>query len=367
MLLKKIHTQDIAEVDAILPIIKIEKTIEIIIVPNSRLTNNEQANIGFVIDEEKILRILTEGYQNVSITEINCEENLEELVKRKPDLVFSGVKYFFFENRNVWLNEYLDKFGISYIASGKESLDNEFDKSVAKIILQKEKIKTADFFITNPGEHLTEKSIPIDFPLFIKPLTGGDSIGIDENSIVFNFKSYTEKVLDIKQNQNSSSLVETYLAGNEYSVGILENSFNGIITAMPIEIIVEKNLNGHRILDFDVKRNDIERVIFVNDAKIFNKLSKMAIDSFRALGGKSMGRIDIKMDNLDVPHFIEANFMPGLSEGYFYKSCQLNLGISYEEMIYIITNNGLISVTKNKVKSPKSQPINLKSDPLLQN
>ena len=40
MLLKKIHTQDIAEVDAILPIIKIEKTIEIIIVPNSRLTNN---------------------------------------------------------------------------------------------------------------------------------------------------------------------------------------------------------------------------------------------------------------------------------------------------------------------------------------
>ena len=96
MLLKKIHTQDIAEVDAILPIIKIEKTIEIIIVPNSRLTNNEQANIGFVIDEEKILRILTERYQNVSITEINCEENLEELVKRKPDLVFSGVKYFFF-------------------------------------------------------------------------------------------------------------------------------------------------------------------------------------------------------------------------------------------------------------------------------
>ena len=71
MLLKKIHTQDIAEVDAILPIIKIEKTIEIIIVPNSRLTNNEQANIGFVIDEEKILRILTERYQNVSITEIN--------------------------------------------------------------------------------------------------------------------------------------------------------------------------------------------------------------------------------------------------------------------------------------------------------
>ena len=65
--------------------------------------------------------------------------------------------------------------------------------------------------------------------------------------------------------------------------------------------------------------------------------------SFKALGGKSFGRIDIKMDHLGVPHFIEANLMPGLRKGYFYRSCVLNLDMSYEDMIFSIANTGLSS------------------------
>ena len=90
-------------------------------------------------------------------------------------------------------------------------------------------------------------------------------------------------------------MVETYLAGKEYSVGI------------------------------------------------FDKLSKLAKDSFKALGGKSLGRIDIKMDHFGIPHFIEANLMPGLRTGYFYRSCVLNLDMSYEDMIFSIANTGLSS------------------------
>ena len=60
--------------------------------------------------------------------------------------------------------------------------------------MQKNNIRTADFFITNPGEYLKESSIPIKFPLFIKPITGGDSRGIDKNSLVFNFEDFTAKV-----------------------------------------------------------------------------------------------------------------------------------------------------------------------------
>ena len=142
---------------------------------------------------------------------------------------------------------------------------------------------------------------------------------------------------------NKPSLVETYLAGKEYSVGIFEDSINGSLRAMPIEIIVKKNVDGHSILDFDVKKNDEEKVIFVTDIKIFNKLSKLAKDSFKALGGKSLGRIDIKMDHLGEPHFIEANLMPGLRKGYFYRSCVLNLDMSYEDMIFSIANTGLSS------------------------
>jgi len=49
------------------------------------------------------------------------------------------------------------------------------------------------------------------------------------------------------------------------------------------------------------------------------------------------------MDQLGVPHFIEANLMPGLRKGYFYRSCLLNLDMNYEDMIFSIANTGLSS------------------------
>ena len=133
------------------------------------------------------------------------------------------------------------------------------------------------------------------------------------------------------------------MAGKEYSVGIFEDSIDGSLRAMPIEIIVKKNIEGHCILDFDIKKNDEEEVVLVTDTKIFDKISELARDSFTALGGKSLGRIDIKMDHLGDPYFIEANLMPGLRKGYFYRSCVLNLDMSYEDMIFSIANTGLSS------------------------
>jgi D-alanine-D-alanine ligase len=323
--------------------IKVDKSIEIVVVPNLGKKNSHQDNVGIIIEENKILKILSKRYKKVSVTKIITKKDLDHLVKRKPDLVFSGVKYFNFNKKKLWLNDYLEAFSIPYIASSKSALDNESDKNKAKKLIIKAKVKTADFFITTPEKHQSASSIPISFPLFIKPIRGGDSRGIDSNSIVYNYKSFRKKVLEIKNKYNLSSLVETYLPGKEYSVGIFQDSISGNLKAMPIEIIIKKNINGHCILDFDVKKNDEETVIAVTDIKIFNKLSRLAKNSFKALGGKSLGRIDIKMNHLGVPHFMEANLMPGLRTGYFYRSCMLNLDMNYDDMIFSIANTGLSS------------------------
>ena len=323
--------------------IKINKSIEIVTVHNPGDKNFHQDNVGIIIEENKILRILAKRYAHVSVTEIKCKKDLDKLLKRKPDLVFSGVKYFNFNREKIWLNDCLESYEIPYIASGRAALDNESDKNIAKKLILKAKIKTADFFITNPEEHQDVSSIPISFPLFIKPVKGGDSRGIDSNSVAYDFSSFKKKVLEIKYKYNLSSLVETYLPGKEYSVGIFQDSINGTLRAMPIEIIIKKNINGHCILDFDVKKDDEEKVIAVADAKIFKKLSKLAKEAFKALGAKSLGRIDIKMNHQGVPHFMEANLMPGLRKGYFYRSCLLNLDMNYEDMIFNIANTGLSS------------------------
>ena len=352
-------SQDIKKTGLVLPLkknifqIKINKSIEIVIVHNPCARGSHQENVGIVINEKDILAILSKRYANVSITKINNKFDLDKLLIRKPDLVFSGVKYFNFNNKKVWLNDCLDTHGIPYIASSRAALFNESDKNLAKKLVLKAKIKSADFFITNPEDHQNESSMPISFPLFVKPITGGDSRGIDSSSIVFDFLSFKKKVLEIKTQHNLASLVETYLPGKEYSVGIFEDSIKGTLQAMPIEIIVKKNINGHRILDFDAKKNDEEKVIAVKDKQLFKKLSILAKKAFKALGGKSLGRIDIKMNDLGVPHFMEANFMPGLRKGYFYRSCVLNLGMNYEDMIFNITNTGLSSKEFSKINIRK--------------
>ena len=323
--------------------IKINKSIEIVIVHNPGEKNFHQDNVGIILEENKILKILSQRYSEVVITKIQHKKDLDRLLKRKPDLVFSGVKYFNFNNDKVWLNDCLEACGIRYIASSRAALDNESDKNKAKKLIVKANIKTADFFVATPDEHEHSSSIPIPFPLFIKPVKGGDSRGIDSNSVAYNFASFKKKVLEIKTKHNLSSLVETYLPGKEYSVGIFQDSIKGTLRAMPIQIIVKKNINGHRILDFNVKKDDEEKVIAVTDTKIFKKISKLAKEAFKALGGKSLGRIDIKMNERGVPHFMEANLMPGLRKGYFYRSCLLNLDMNYDDMILNIANTGLSS------------------------
>ena len=349
MIIKNIAEGRIKKAGIVLPLrknifqIKINKSIEIVIVHNPGEKNFHQDNVGIILEENKILKILSKRYSDVSITKIDNKKDLDRLLKRKPDLVFSGVKYFNFNDKKVWLNDCLEAHDIPYIASNRTALNNESDKNLAKKLILKARIKTADFFVTEPEQHKDESSIPISFPLFIKPVKGGDSRGIDSNSIAYNFSSFKKKVLEIKTKHNLSSLVETYLPGKEYSVGIFQDSINGTLRAMPVEIIIKKNINGHCILDFDVKKDDEEKVIAVTDRKILKKLSKLAKKAFKALGGKSLGRIDIKMNHLGIPHFMEANLMPGLRKGYFYRSCLLNLDMNYDDMIFSIANTGLSS------------------------
>ena len=144
MIIKSITNKQTSTTATIIPFkknnifpIKINKSIEIVVVPNFGDVNAHQDNVGIILEEKKILKILSKRYKSVLIVVINSEEDLEKLVTRKPDLVFSGVKYFHFNNRNIWLNDYLEMHNIPYIASSKAALDNESDKNRAKKIIAK--------------------------------------------------------------------------------------------------------------------------------------------------------------------------------------------------------------------------------------
>ena len=86
------------------------------------------------------------------------------------------------------------------------------------------------------------------FPLFLKPVNKNSPEDINAQSVVFDFKKYQAKVLDIYNTKKSRTLVENYLSGKEYSVSIVENKSKNILMILPVEIVAVKNKNGHRIL-----------------------------------------------------------------------------------------------------------------------
>ena len=69
--------------------LKLNKTIEIVTVPKLANKTANQKNIAIRLDEKLIFKILSDHYQNVTITEINTLNDLNDLITRKPDLVFS--------------------------------------------------------------------------------------------------------------------------------------------------------------------------------------------------------------------------------------------------------------------------------------
>ena len=297
---------------------------------------------------ESVKEILSRHYSKVEISIIHNETELNDIAVKKPDLVISGIKYLGFceesikrnSTNKIWFTDFLDDNHIKYMGSSRIALELEYDKSKAKKQVGDCGLNTATSFIASP-EQFKSNEILIDYPLFIKPLFEGDSRGIDARSLVHDFKEYEAKVRSIHDNQNTQALVEKYLSGKEYTVGVIQDFANDTFQINPVELLVEKINGNFAVLGFDEKLADKELVLEIENDTVKALVSELALAAFKALGANGYGRIDIKMDNNGVPFFLEANLVPGLGHGYFYRCYKLNGGSSYEQMLLDIVGHSL--------------------------
>ncbi len=290
---------------------------------------------------------LSSVYSKVGISRVNNTKELISLVSKKPDLVFLGLKRLpqidGFSDIGVedsWIADYLDNVGINYTGSSRKAHELGVYKHDAKLCVHNAGLPTAKFFKALPGKYKNASELPLGFPLFVKPNSSGGSKGIDDDSVVRNFTEFKKKVEYIYDRFGTSSLVEQYLTGREFSVAVLAE-LSGGLKAMPIEIIADQNSKGDRILSCGIKKADTERVVTIKETDVYQQVSQLALDVFTALGARDFGRVDIRMDESGQPYFLEANLIPGLSGGYFTRACRLSAGMEYDEMIQHIAKLGL--------------------------
>lgn len=331
--------------NSFVPFKKSQQTIAIVGSTNPRL--NAMAR-----DSQLTIRnTLRKKYINVYIHIVNDFASLESLVAKKPDLVILGVKLILTQpeqgyeaSPKVWLSDYLTQHGIAHTGSSTTALKIEFDKQDAKQCVIDAGLASPKYFTVRIGESFARHNL--NFPLFVKPSNRGDSKGVDEQSVVHTDAQLKHKLHNIHYDYESDALVEEYLSGREFSVAVIGTSGQGFLTAMPIEISTEPDSNGNRYLSETVKEADSETVSVVADQRLKASLQKLAIGVFGALGSRDYGRIDMRLDAQGNPSFIEANLMPGLStHGYMARCLSMNVGTTYDNMIYEIVSLGLERIT----------------------
>jgi D-alanine-D-alanine ligase len=264
---------------------------------------------------------------SVRLTVCEFLENLEAVVARKPDLVVLAAKFMPIPNaENLWFSEYFSGHKITFSGSDRETLKFDSDKASAKIHLANMRIKTARHFTATPKQFLSQKSLPLNFPLFIKSIDANNGNGVDDLSYVNNFTDFKAKVLSIYTKDEQPALVEDYIAGRDFSVAIICKN-NGDMTVSAMEVLRQ----GYKQKDTDC----CIQVVNSDDNRKVNDLAKAA---FLGLGLRDFALIDVRMNNHGQCFFMDANLVPNMTtdSSSFLRACELANKLTYDPVICLM-------------------------------
>jgi len=251
----------------------------------------------------------------------------------KWDLVFNICEGMYGDGRESLVPALLDSWQIPYVFSGAGTLALSLDKALCKRVIRDAGIPTPDFCLVRSTEDIRKKKPA--FPLFVKPVSEGTGKGISEHSLVHNEDEFINVCTDLLQRFHQPVLVETYLPGREFTVGVIGNGKNARVVGV-MEVVFRKHVR--EIYSYENKQNYEEVVDYRNiNGKLYWKCAELALQVWEATGARDGGRVDMKLNTKGNPEFIEINPLAGLN---FHHSdlpilAQLN-GIDFQQLITLI-------------------------------
>jgi len=141
--------------------------------------------------------------------------------EERPDIVFNVSEGLRGESRESHVPAILEHLGIPYTSSGPLTQAVCLDKPLAKKLLQLADIPTPAYAVFTAGKPSTSQGL--DFPLFAKPANQGSRVGISPGSVVFDDRQLLERVEYLHEAYHAPALVEEFVGGREFTVGILGN------------------------------------------------------------------------------------------------------------------------------------------------
>jgi len=267
---------------------------------------------------------------------------LDRLRHDRIDFVFNIAEGLEGRNREAHIPALLEFLRIPYTGSDPLTLSLTLDKSMAKRIVRSERIPTPSFKKVERVEDL--QGLDLQYPLFVKLCYEGSSKGVRLDSKILSPLLLEEKVKWLLENYHSPVLIEEFVSGPEFTVGILGNESPHILGVMQIEI---KGIPpGEAIYSLEVKRDWEERVRYhcppPMDQKLLRRIEDVALQSYRLLECRDVSRVDLRLGKDGTPYFLEINPLPGLSPVYGDLPIMAErMGWGYDKLVKTIFHHAL--------------------------
>jgi D-alanine-D-alanine ligase len=291
-------------------------------------------NVGLTYDLRS--DYLNEGYSEEETAEFDRESTIEaielalqhlgyqtcrighvrHLIQRlaggeRWDMVFNICEGMHGIGREAQVPVLLDIYRIPYTFSDPLVLSLTLHKGMTKRVVRDAGIATPDFIVISQIEDCASVSMP--FPLFVKPNAEGTGKGINSLSRVNNQEELEEICKDLLQRYPSGLLVEEFLPGREFTVGVLGTGVE-CYSAGIMEIIYKEE-QTKSIYSYQTKADYLNVVEYtVPEGEIADKCIALALKTWQVLGCRDGGRVDIRADRFGIPNFIEVNPLAGLDK-----------------------------------------------------
>ena len=259
------------------------------------------------------------------VKELDAKGNfIEELKKLKPKLVFNALHGRFGEDG--FVQSILESLKIAYTHSGVISSSLAMDKQLSRVMFKKNGIKVPKSFLL---QKINDKKLfkkikikKIKFPIVIKPVNEGSSLGV---YICKNKKQLLNNYNKLKKTYNKI-LVEEYIPGKEIQAAVMGDKALGAIELIP----------KRKFYDYTAKYSSKAKTKHVMPAEIskrkYNEVLSLALKAHKALKCKGVTRSDFRFYKNKF-YLLEVNTQPGMTKLSLVPEIANYCGISFEDLV----------------------------------
>jgi D-alanine-D-alanine ligase len=251
------------------------------------------------------------------VIDLEATSELPNVLAATPvDLVFNMAEGIKGRNREAVVPALLELLDIPYSGSDPAALSIALDKALAKRIVRQHGIPTPNFVTLQTGKERLPREL-MKFPLIVKPVAEGSSKGVHHTSVVETEAELREAAREMIAKYDQPALVETYVAGREFTVGLLGERRPKVLPPMEVVFLAP---GKHPVYSFEFKQDWSSKIRYDVPANLepgqLRALERAARECFIALGCRDVARVDFRMDEQGKVYFLECNPLPGLTPGW---------------------------------------------------